>query len=121
MSVTVEQDRSINLAEHAPLVGRIDVSPILDAEGRTVSAVQVLLHEGRYYITAEGFRNLWEVTPRPGKTVARFRSIAISERPLFDVRMSRYGPAGSPCVRLDADGDGPWYVTAEGELHERCL
>jgi hypothetical protein len=121
MSMDVGPDGSIDLSEHTPLVGRIDVGPILDAEDRNVSTVQVLLHEGRYYIAADGFRNLWEVTPTPGTTVATFRPIFVSDLPLSNVRLARYGPAGNPCVRLDATKTGgPWFLNDEGRLRDHC-
>jgi len=121
MSMDVATDGSVDLSEQTPLMGRIDVGPILDAEDREVRTVQVLLHEGRYYITADGFRNLWEVTPTPGLSVATFRPIFVSDLPLSDVRITRYGPAGSPCVRVDATKiGGPWFLNDEGELRDRC-
>ena len=120
MTMTVGADGSILLAEHTPLSGRIEIAPILDAEGRAVETVQLLLHEGRYYITADGFKNLWEVSPQPGRTLATYRPIPVSENPMLHVRMARYGRSGRACVRLDAAGVGPWYVTDEGELHDQC-
>jgi hypothetical protein len=120
MTMTVGADGSILLAEHTPLSGKIEIAPILDAEGRAVDKVQLLLHEGRYYITANGFKNLWEVSPQPGSTLATYRPIPVSENPMSHVRMARYGHSGQACVRLDAAGIGPWYVTDEGELHDQC-
>ena len=120
MTLTVGADGSILLAEHTPLSGRIEIAPILDAEGQAVDTVQLLLHEGRYYITSDGFKNLWEVSPRPGGTLATYRPIPVSENPMSQVRMARYGRSGRACVRLDAAGVGPWYVTDEGELHDQC-
>ena len=121
LSLALDRNGTINLAEHAPLRGRIEVAPILDAEGHEeAETVQVILHGGRYYIMAEGFRNIWELVPRVGTTRATYRSIAVSATPLSGVRMSRYGPEGRACVRLDVDGAGPWFVTGKGELHDRC-
>lgn len=120
LSLAVDGNGTVNLAEQAPLRGRIEVAPILAAEGREAETVQVILHEGRYYVTAEGFRNIWELVPEAGTTRATYRSIPVSENPLSGVRMSRYGPAGRACVRLDTDGGGPWFVTDEGELDDRC-
>ncbi len=118
--MAVDADGFISLAEHAPLLGRIDLSAIVAAEGQIVEEVQVVQHQGRYYITAERFRNLWEVSPQPGERQATYRPIHVSENRLSGVRMSRYGPSGRACVRLDADGVGPWYVTDKGELHDVC-
>ncbi len=120
MVLAVDRNGTINLAEHPPLRGRIETAPILAAEGREVETLQVILHEGRYYLTAEGFRNIWELVPESGTTRATYRSIPVSEQPLAGVRMSRYGPEGRACVRLDVDGAGPWFVTDEGELDDRC-
>jgi len=120
MSLAVDRNGTINLAEHAPLRGRIEVAPILAAEGREVETVQVLLHEGRYYVAADGFRNIWELVPEAGSTRATYRSIPVPDRPLAGVRMSRYGPPGRACVRLDIDDGGPWFVTDEGVLDDRC-
>jgi hypothetical protein len=121
MSMEVAPDGNLDLAQQWPLSGRIDVGPILEAEGRRVKTVQVLLHEGRYYIAADGFRNLWEVTPTPGTSVATFRPFFVSDLPLSDVRISRYGPADNPCVRVDATKiGGPWFLNDEDELRDRC-
>ena len=120
MSMAVDVDGFVHLAEHAPLLGRIEVAPIIDAEGRAVETVQVVQHQGRYYITADGFQNVWEVTPQPGSTLATYRRIRVSESPLSGVRLARYGPTGRACVRVDVDGGGPWYITPQGELDDQC-
>lgn len=120
MTLRVDEAGSVDLAEHPPLRGRIAAGPILTEEGSQVDSLQVLLHQGRYYLTAEGFRNVWELVPESGTTRATYRPIPVSSEPLSGVRMSRYGPAGRACVRLDVDGSGPWFVNNDGELDDHC-
>lgn len=116
----VAEDGHVNLAEHPPLQGRIDIGPILATEGQEAGSLQALLHLGRYYLVAEGFRNLWEVTPQPGGSRANYRPIAVTGEPLSGVRLSRYGPAGRACVRVDIEEGGVWFVSSSGVRNEEC-
>ncbi len=120
MTVAVGADGTGELSGRSVLVGRISVSPILEAEGVDPEVVRILLHQGHYYVTADGFQNLWEVKPRPGTSEATYSPMNVAGRPLSNTRLSRYGQPGHACVRLDADGGGPWYVTHEGTLRQRC-
>jgi len=86
--------------------------------------VQVLVNYGRYYVVSEGFRAVWEITPRPGTSGASYRpAVMLAERdapPPKDVRMSRYGSSGSSCIRIDQEKGAAVYITASGEIHDRC-
>src|SRR6267378_3954302 len=69
--LTVQPNGSISLAESPPLIGRIDLSPILQAEGIRSAAtsrpiVQLVVNYGRFYLVGEGFRAIWEITPKTG-------------------------------------------------------
>jgi len=117
------------LAERPPLVGRIDLSPILKAEGvqpggRTRETVQLMMNYGRLYVVADAFRSLWEITPRPGTTMAAYRTIPVvrdgSQAPMKDVRLSRYGSAHSSCLRLDRAGESPVFITSAGDARNEC-
>src|SRR2546425_11723217 len=114
--LTLEADGTVMLAERPPLVGRIDLSPILKAEGvlpgaRTRATVQLMIHYGRLYVVADTFRAIWEITPRPGTTLASYRSIPVvqdaGQDAMENVRLSRYGSAQSSCLRLDRAGGSP--------------
>jgi hypothetical protein len=81
--LTVQANGSVSLAESPPLIGRIDLSPILQAEGVHAGAgtrrvVQLLVHYGRFYVVADGFRSIWEITPQPGLATASYRPIPIA-------------------------------------------
>ena len=80
-----------------------------------------MLHLGRYFVVADGFRNLWEVTPEPGSTRANYRPITVTGGPLVGVRLSHYGPPEGACVRIDVENEGTWFVSWSGEVHEECL
>jgi len=121
MTKAVDGDGSISLAEPTQLMGSIEAGPILDAENSAATMVQVMLHEGCYYIIADGFRNLWQVTPRPGTALASYRPVSLPDITIKNARMSRYGPPGRACVRLDVDGGGPWYVSEKNRLQDECL
>jgi len=127
--LTLEEDGTVMLAERPPLVGRIDLSPILKAEGAqpgagTRSTVQLMMHYGRLYVVADAFRAIWEITPQPGTTTASYRPIPvvrdIGQEPMKDVRLSRYGSARSSCLRLDRAGGGPVFITSSGDARDDC-
>jgi hypothetical protein len=120
MTKEIDADGSISLTENTQLLGSIEGGAILEAEGQDVSTVQVLFHEGRYYIVADGFRNLWQVTPEPGTGWATYRPITLPDHQTENVRISRYGPPERICVRVDVDGGGPWYVNGTGGLQDEC-
>lgn len=120
LTMDVEPDGKLRFSGHEPLSGTLDIGTILDVETSGAESIQLLLHRGRYYLTSDGFRNVWEITPTPGTTDASFRPISIRGKVLSGVRLTRYGPPGRACVRVDAEGVGPWFVTAEGEVHEEC-
>ena len=127
--LTLEADGTVMLAERPPLVGRIDLSPILTAEGIQPGAtkrgtVQLMMHYGRLYVVADAFRAIWEITPRPGTTAASYRPIRVireaGDEPMRDVRLSRYGSAGSSCLRLDRAGGSAVFITPTGEARDAC-
>jgi hypothetical protein len=145
--LTVQANGSVSLAESPPLIGRIDLTPILQAEGVRAGAlpkpvVQLVVHYGRFYVVADGFRSIWEITPQPGLTTASYRPIPIvagagaqpgtgkkaevpartdaGARPVRDPRLSRYGSSRSSCVRLDRANGPPIYITPKGEAANDC-
>lgn len=127
--LTVEADGTVLLAERPPLIGRLDLSLILQAEGvhpgaPARSTVQLMMHYGRLYVVADSFRAIWEITPHPGTTAASFRPITVvpesSPEPMKDVRLSRYGSSQSSCLRLDWAGGKPVFITPKGEARNDC-
>lgn len=127
--LTLEADGTVILAERPPLVGRIDLAPILHAEGvapgaRTRAPVQLMIHYGRLYLVADAFRAIWEITPQPGTTKASYRPIPVvrdpGQEPMKDVRLSRYGSARSSCLRLDRAGGSPVFITPSGDARNDC-
>jgi hypothetical protein len=127
--LTLETDGTVMLAERPPLMGRIDLSPILKAEGvlpvaRTKATVQLMMHYGRLYVVADAFRSIWEITPRPGTTMASYRPIQVirgaDQAAMKDVRLSRFGSARSSCLRLDRAGGSPVFITSKGEARDDC-
>jgi len=127
--LTVQANGSVSLAESPPLIGRIDLSPILRAEGisaaaRTRPAVQMMVNYGRFYLVGEGFRSVWEITPQPGSSSASYRPIAVvadvAAKPVRDPRLSRYGSSQSSCLRLDRTNGPPLFITPKGEAANAC-
>lgn len=127
--LTVQANGSVSLAESPPLIGRIDLSPILQAEGisaaaKTRPAVQMMVNYGRFYLVGEGFRSIWEITPQPGSSTASYRPIPISAeggaKPVRDPRLSRYGASRSSCLRLDRTNGPPLFITPKGETANAC-
>jgi hypothetical protein len=123
--IRIEASGLASFAEKPPLSGKIDLTPIVRAEGlagRTVAA-QAMLHYGRLYVVADEFRSVWEITPHPGSSVAAYRSIPVPRLAppgrLKDARLSRYGSPSSSCVRLDHAG-GVLFITADGETRDAC-
>jgi hypothetical protein len=127
--LTLEADGTVILAERPPLVGRIDLAPILLAEGmapgsRTRATVQLMMHYGRLYLVADAFRAIWEITPQPGTSKASYRPIPVvrdsAQEPMKDVRLSRYGSARSSCLRLDRAGGSTVFITSSGDARDDC-
>ena len=127
--LSVGSDGTVSLAERPPLIGRIDLTPILQAEGFQIGTtkpktVQLMVHYGRLYVVAETFRAVWEITPQPGTSTASYRPIAVArasdQERLGDVRLSQYGSSRSSCLRLDRAGGRPVFITSEGEVRDDC-
>ena len=123
--IRIEASGQASFAEKPPLSGKIDLTPIVRAEGlagKTVAA-QAMLHYGRLYVVADDFRSVWEITPHPGSSVAGYRSIPVPRLAaagrLKDTRLSRYGSPSSSCVRLDHAG-GVLFITPDGEARDAC-
>ncbi len=127
--LTVGSDGSVSLSESPPLIGRIDLVPILHAEGvafgggKTVT-VQMIVHYGRIYVAGTSFHSVWEITPRAGTATGSYRPIAaprdVARAAAREVRLSRYGSAGSSCLRVDGFGADPFFITAAGEVRVGC-
>ena|GEM_PF-2072987 len=120
---------SVSLAEQPPLTGRMNLTPILEAEGfdassTTVTTVQVMMYYGRFYVVANGFHSLWQITPRPGTSTASYRRIPITpdsdESVLRGSRLSRYGSSQSSCLRLDRKDAAPLFINPRGEVSRAC-
>lgn len=120
MMTVVEPDGTVSLARNAPLLGRLEIAPIIEAEGTAVANVQIMVHRGRYYITADEFLNIWEVSPSPGETQAVYRPIAVSGEALAGVRLSRFGSPERVCVRVDLENAGPYYINSKGKIDDEC-
>ena len=126
--LTVDAGGMAQLAEHHPLAGRIDLGPIFAAEGMVPVAeestnLQMLVHYGRFYLAADGFRSVWEVSPAPGSPTASYRPIPVVDAaapPMREVRLSRFGPAEAACVRIDRAGGETVFIDALGEIHAIC-
>jgi hypothetical protein len=126
--LVVGADGTVSLAEHPPLVGRLDLSEILRTEGIRPAAgsttIQLMLHFGRIYVVGDAFRSVWEITPQPGTSKAAYRPIPVplpsSQARLKNVRLSRYGSSGSSCLRLDRAGAAPIFITSQGEARNDC-
>ena len=128
--LTVGANGSVSLAEQPPLTGRIDLTPILDEEGihtsaTTATAVQVMMHYGRFYVLADGFHSVWEITPLPGTSSASYRRIPVAllagNSSLKGARLSRYGSSKSSCLRLDRKNSRPLFITSQGQVSRVCL
>ncbi|HEV8202063.1 MAG TPA: hypothetical protein VGS03_18790 [Candidatus Polarisedimenticolia bacterium] len=122
--IRIDPSGTVSFAEKPPLAGRIDLAPIVKAEGLAGKpvAAQAMLHYGRLYVVADEFRSLWEITPRPGSSVAGYRSIPVPHvgaGRLKEARLSRYGSPGSSCVRLDHAG-GVLFITPDGDSRDAC-
>ena len=111
------------------LVGRLDLKPIFESEGfsrvpGTTKNLQMLIHFGRFYVTGDGFRSVWEVSPNLGVASGEYRAIPIlpkdSPRPMKNVRLSRYGSAESICVRVDRTGGKAVFIDTEGKVDASC-
>ena len=126
--LAVGADGTVSFSERPPLIGRIDLSPILAQEsagtGAKTTSVQVMVFYGKLYVVADSFRSVWEITPRPGTSTASYRPIPVvlgsGPQRLKGVRLSRFGSSGSSCVRLDFAGGGPTFITAKGEVRRDC-
>jgi len=127
--LTLEADGTVLLAERPPLIGRLDLSPILRAEGVNPGVppngkVQLMMHYGRLYVVGDSFHALWEITPQPGSTTASFRPIPVVRESgpgaMKDVRLSRYGSSQSSCLRLDWAGGKPVFITPKGDIRDDC-
>lgn len=116
----VDPNGIVRFPSQSSLMGSIDASPILQAEGRSPRAIQVILHLGFYYLTADGFANVWELRPQQGSRLAAYRPIRLPETAASGIRLSRYGPAGQACLRVDSAGKAPLFLGAAGALSAHC-
>jgi hypothetical protein len=125
----VGTDGSVSLAQEPPLSGRIDLAPILEAEGirvpvTTATRVQVMMFYGRYFVVADGFRSVWELTPAPGTSTASYRRIPLAlesgSSGLKGPRLSRYGSSQSSCLRIDRTNGDPVFIGHSGEISRGC-
>jgi hypothetical protein len=126
----VDRDGFATLSAYEPLIGRIGLRQILEAEemwprvGEKKISVQLLVHYGRFYVVAEGFKAVWEITPKPGAAVASFRPAASladpAGTPARGVRLSRYGSARLSCLRIDRENGPAVYITSLGQADDHC-
>ena len=128
MPLAISSKGTVSLDEHPPFVGRLDLSPILQAEHLDVAeakktSVQLMVHYGRLYVVGNSFHSIWEITPRPGTTKASFRPIPVVPgmgAGLRGVRLSLYGSSRSSCLRLDRSNGDPVFVTPQGKVRGDC-
>lgn len=127
--LAVGRDGFARLTGGQQLLGKIDLGPIFAAEKLPLTPtatqnIQLLIHFGRFYVVADGFRSVWELTPEAGTSIASFREIPLvndpDARPLMDVRISRFGPADSACVRIDQTEGDTVFIDVEGNIQPNC-
>jgi hypothetical protein len=79
---------------------------------------------GRIYVVADSFHAVWELTPRPGTSLASYRPIPLDlgtgQTALKGVRLSRYGSSRSSCLRIDRKDGHPAFITPQGEVSGAC-
>ncbi|HEV8121502.1 MAG TPA: hypothetical protein VGQ67_10955 [Candidatus Polarisedimenticolia bacterium] len=126
MPLRIDGNGTASFAAFPPLTGRLDLAPILAAEKMPAEplAAQAMLHFGRLYLVADGFRSIWEITPSPGSASAAYRPIPIpghaAPARFKEVRLSRYGSPDASCLRLDRAGGKPIFITPGGEARDAC-
>jgi hypothetical protein len=127
MPLRIDGNGTASFAAFPPLTGRLDLTPILVAERMPAGeplAAQAMLHYGRLYLVAEGFRSVWEITPSPGSATAAYRAVAdprgAPSSRFKEVRLSRYGSPDASCLRLDRAGGKPMFITPKGEARDAC-
>jgi len=118
--LTAQPDGTVDLAEHPPLLGRIDLKPILEAEGAAPAQVELLIHAGRLYLWGDGFRNVWELTQKPGSSQAGYRPAVTFEAPPSHLRLSHYAGEDGGCVRMDALEQPTAFLSAKGDVLTNC-
>ena len=127
MLLHVGRDGSIFLSDQPPLTGRLDLKPILKAEGISLTpqkpvTVQGMIYYSRLYLIGDGFRSLWEITPKPGTSKGAYRPIPLAAPAarVQSVRLSRYGSSRSSCLRIDRTDGAPAFINSRGNLSHDC-
>lgn len=120
LALPVNEDGAIHLAHQPPLSGILDLSPVLDEEEAAPGRVQILLHRTELYLTADGFANVWRLSPDAGEGTAAYEGFSTPGGALERPRLSRYGSGERACVRVDQPDAEPLFVTPSGEVRDAC-
>jgi len=123
MSQEVSADSSILLGGDESFQGVIWIGPILKEENVKVKSVKFIENYGKYFLSAENFKNVWMIKPKNDGMTGGFKAIDVTpdnaEDILKGISFSRYGTKENTCVRLQYN-EKTIFIDREGNLNEQC-
>ncbi len=99
--------------------GNLDLAPILAAEGKkSVSRFVWIAHKGVFMLAAEGFANVWLLSPASDGVHASYKPVA-QAAPLLDPAFTNDDVPGQAGVKLFSGPEGKRHaviITRDGRL-----
>jgi hypothetical protein len=123
MDQAVSADSSIYLGDEEKFHGVMRLGPILEQEKAAVKSVKIIQNYGKYFLSADGFKNVWMIEPESDGLTGRYGAIDVTPGDttdvLKDISFSRYGSKENTCIKLRYDSK-EIFIDRKGKLNEKC-
>ncbi len=123
MNLKVDTDSSVTIGDDEKFYGVLWLNPILKAENVSVTSVKLIQNYGKYFISADGFKNIWMVEANRDGISGKYKAIDVTPDDKTDaysgVGLSRYGNRERTCVRVRFNNN-ELYIDKKGEVNETC-
>ena len=121
MSLKVEADSSVFIGEDEIFTGILFLGPIMKEENITLKKVKVIKNYGKYYLSAEKFKNVWIIKPKDDGISASYKAVDVTPDNKDDhysnIGFSRYGKKEDVAVKFKFNNKNV-FIDRKGNIHE---
>jgi len=121
MNLPVEADSSVFIGTTENFNGVLRLNAILQVEQTPIEAVKLIENYGKYYLSADQFKNVWILEPHKDGVTARAKALDVTPEDKTDgyanIGFSRYGSKDKAMVRFRFN-HRQLYIDRKGGVHE---
>ena len=121
MNLAVEADSSVYIGTDEKFNGVLWLNRVMQTEQVPVQSVKLIQNYGKYYLSANQFKNIWILERRKDGTTAKAKALDITPQDQTDVytdiSFSRYGSKDNAMIRFRYNNQQV-FIDRKGGVHE---